>query len=200
MSQSIITALAKLDVTNENHWTAEGLPRLETVKLLAGDNGITREQVQVAVPGFTRANPKLPQAVVTPVVSAGQPELDPKPAPQSKEPEADEDDDKATALAALKEAQDEANAKRAALEKAKAEYEVARDKLVEIEVAMAEQYKSSGMAPIRGYLDRQKDILKKRHEIKMALSGINLRELQNALRSPLDSALSRRRKDLAARF
>jgi hypothetical protein len=55
MTKAIQEALRQLDPNNENHWTADGLPRLDTVKLLAGDSGITREHVTAAAPGYTRS-------------------------------------------------------------------------------------------------------------------------------------------------
>lgn len=51
----IFAALQKLDVANDNHWTADGLPRLDTVKMLAADPSLGREAVEAAAPGFTRA-------------------------------------------------------------------------------------------------------------------------------------------------
>lgn len=54
MTNRILEALLKLDVQNNNHWTADGLPRLDTVKMLASDQTLTREQVAVAAPGFSR--------------------------------------------------------------------------------------------------------------------------------------------------
>lgn len=54
--EQIQKALSSLDVNNDNHWTADGLPRLETVKLLSGDQSITRESVTSAAPGFSRAS------------------------------------------------------------------------------------------------------------------------------------------------
>lgn len=53
----ITAALAQLDPQNDNHWTGDGLPRLETVKLLAAAPSLTREQVTNAAPGFSRTNP-----------------------------------------------------------------------------------------------------------------------------------------------
>lgn len=50
-----IAALQQLDPKNDNHWTSDGLPRLETVRLMAGDSQLTREAVSAAIPGFTRA-------------------------------------------------------------------------------------------------------------------------------------------------
>jgi molecular chaperone GrpE (heat shock protein) len=56
VTQAILTALKALDVGNDNHWTADGLPRLDTVKMLATDQTLTREAVAAAAPGFTRSN------------------------------------------------------------------------------------------------------------------------------------------------
>lgn len=56
MSKNITDALSKLDPANENHWTQEGLPRLDTIKILAGDPSLTREAVTAAAPDFNRAS------------------------------------------------------------------------------------------------------------------------------------------------
>lgn len=56
MTQKILDALKALDVENSNHWTADGLPRLDTVKMQASDQSITREDVEKAAPGFKRDN------------------------------------------------------------------------------------------------------------------------------------------------
>lgn len=55
MSNKIKEALQKLDVANENHWTADGLPRLETVKFNAGGVSVTREDLERDFPGFTKS-------------------------------------------------------------------------------------------------------------------------------------------------
>lgn len=97
MSQKIQEALSKLDVTNDNHWTADGLPRLDTVKMLANESTLTREAVSAAVPGFTRtsaaqgvqapapaATPATPPPVQeTPPVA---PQAAPTPEPKVEEP------------------------------------------------------------------------------------------------------------------
>ena len=53
---SLDEALKRLDVSNDNHWTAEGVPRLDTVKLLSGDSTVTRDQIEIEFPGFNRKN------------------------------------------------------------------------------------------------------------------------------------------------
>ena len=50
----IAEAVQALDPKNDDHWTAEGLPRMDAVEKLFGDDQITRQQVSDAVPGFTR--------------------------------------------------------------------------------------------------------------------------------------------------
>ncbi len=55
MDQKILNALKELDASNDNHWTADGQPRLDTVKLLAADPAITRDMVLQAAPGFMRS-------------------------------------------------------------------------------------------------------------------------------------------------
>lgn len=74
MTEHIKAALQKLDPSNDNHWTADGAARLETVRFVAHDNSITREQVNAAVPGFSRSTaPALaaqqPQAAQQPVAA-----------------------------------------------------------------------------------------------------------------------------------
>lgn len=72
MTAKILAALAQLDVGNDNHWTADGSPRLDTVRLLATDSAISREAVTAAAPGFSRAQPALAQpAQATAAPAAG---------------------------------------------------------------------------------------------------------------------------------
>ncbi len=71
MSEKIKSALAKLDPSNDNHWTAEGFPRLDAVRLLAADGSLSREAVTNAIPGFARGNAAKP-AVVAPVLGLTQ--------------------------------------------------------------------------------------------------------------------------------
>lgn len=51
----ILEALNKLDPQNDNHWTADGQPRLDTLKMFAGEQALTRDAVAEAAPGFCRA-------------------------------------------------------------------------------------------------------------------------------------------------
>lgn len=57
MKEKIVDALLKLDTSNDNQWTQDGLPKIEILKFLMGGEVITREQINEAAPGFTRSNP-----------------------------------------------------------------------------------------------------------------------------------------------
>lgn len=54
MPKPIEQAVLELDPDNVNHWTTEGLPRIETLKLLTGDSTITRDAINTAAPNLTR--------------------------------------------------------------------------------------------------------------------------------------------------
>lgn len=55
MSDKIKEALQKLDASNENHWTQDGSPRLETVKFNNGGEAVSREEIEAAFPGFNKS-------------------------------------------------------------------------------------------------------------------------------------------------
>lgn len=50
----IKAALSQLDKNNDDHWTTNGLPRLDVLKDLTGDKSVTRKMVTDADPSFTR--------------------------------------------------------------------------------------------------------------------------------------------------
>jgi hypothetical protein len=58
MSDKIREALAKLDIDNDNHWTTEGVPRLDVMKDLVGD-AVSRSDITSAAKGFSRKTPNL---------------------------------------------------------------------------------------------------------------------------------------------
>lgn len=73
-SEQILAALQKLDVNNDAHWTQDGMPRLETVRLFAGNQALTRDDITKAVPDFTRLSAynaqQAAQAAPAPVAAA----------------------------------------------------------------------------------------------------------------------------------
>lgn len=58
MDQKVRDALSQLDPAKDEHWTSDGLPRLDVLKDLSGQ-AITRETLNTEAKGFTRANPSL---------------------------------------------------------------------------------------------------------------------------------------------
>ena len=54
MSDKIKAALQKLDPSNENHWTQDGLAKLETVKFLNGGEAVSREDLDKDFAGFNK--------------------------------------------------------------------------------------------------------------------------------------------------
>lgn len=53
--QKILDALEKLDSANDNHWTADGKPKVDSVKFLAGV-AVTREDIDAVAPDYSRDN------------------------------------------------------------------------------------------------------------------------------------------------
>lgn len=50
---NLLETLKKLKVENDDHWTTEGLPRLDVLSKALGRE-VTREELNAAVPGFSR--------------------------------------------------------------------------------------------------------------------------------------------------
>lgn len=59
MSEKIKEALGKLDIENDEHWTTEGLPRLDVMKDLLNGEAVSRADITAAVKGFSRKTPNL---------------------------------------------------------------------------------------------------------------------------------------------
>lgn len=57
---TILEALALLEVENDDHWTADGQPKLITLRALTGQEDLSREDIVRIAPGFTRSDPTLP--------------------------------------------------------------------------------------------------------------------------------------------
>lgn len=55
MTQNILTALAQLDSSNDEHWTTSGLPAMAIMQALAGAE-VTRAQVNAVAPNYTRSH------------------------------------------------------------------------------------------------------------------------------------------------
>lgn len=62
MKEKILDALKKLDPANEDHWTSDGLPRLDVVNTHMEGAQVTRQQITEVAKGFTQKNPTLETA------------------------------------------------------------------------------------------------------------------------------------------
>jgi hypothetical protein len=160
-------ALQKLDPTNDAHWTADGLPRMDALEAV-GLKGVTRGQVTAEAPTFTRFNTTLeedgedlPEGQDEPEVVesdeepkgvsfmgesndfAGAAPLAPPPEPPPPPPTEDE---LAAAEAVLAEAKAAAEEAKAAALKAQKE----RDRIVEL--TERQRTPQESQAVIMGYL------------------------------------------------
>jgi hypothetical protein len=88
----ILEAVQQLDKDNDTHWTADGLPRLETLRSLTSDSSLTREQVEAAAPGSKRpkdeagATPPAPPAAPAAPDAPAAPPAEPTPTPPAAPP------------------------------------------------------------------------------------------------------------------
>nr|DAR80767.1 MAG TPA: hypothetical protein [Caudoviricetes sp.] len=213
---NIIEALKKLDPADDNHWTAEGLSRLDTVRMIAEDPAITRDAIEAAAPAFTRANAADYDFAAAAAAQAGDKSkgnTNPnpfKPADATAQNEAvnatvetqtgtetvegEEVVDLEAALAAAERYTAEVKADLFAMEQEFKEAQAAEDAIrVKLHKAGATQ---NNEAIIRDYLDRQLEEYAAKQKVadELAAAGINLKALQAAANlSPLDAALAARK-------
>ncbi|QEA10929.1 hypothetical protein [Vibrio phage vB_VpS_CA8] len=74
MKQVILDALAKVDVENDDHWTADGAVRVDVVSELIGEE-VTRADITAAAPKFNRKNTELADGGVVVAESTTEPDL-----------------------------------------------------------------------------------------------------------------------------
>lgn len=217
MNDKILSALLQLDTNNDDHWTSDGLPRMDAVEAIVGNKGITRQQVTAAKPGFSRAvAAQAPAPAQAPQVQGGEGNGDPAdksaPAPAQATGDGDTGGD-AAGEAQQQEMEGELVSEsetRQALGQAKAELQElakARNEAVQAYEAkvqevdalndqlIAEEGVETPTEAIQGYLAKQRELLADRAQRMKAIkeSGVNLADLQRGLKSPLDVALKGRR-------
>lgn len=202
--QNIIDALKKLDVSNDNHWTVDGQPRLDTVKMLAADPSVTRDTLNEIAPDFNRATaaswePKQEGQVQTPsnneqstenqpqekpVEATGTSGNDAEQQPQDTETKPSEEVAE-TNLEHLEKALADAEAKtaekRLAKEQADADYAAALQEEDAARIALdAAKPKTHELDPIHGYLNAQLEQNSERSRVVEALreAGVTPEVLQ----------------------
>lgn len=216
MTKLIAAALAQLDHANDQHWTGDGLPRLETVRFFAGDSSITREAVTAAAPGFVRGA-AAPAAGET---GAGAPQTAPEgagsteapsvaPAPAQGPSQGDSDAEAGPEIAgegsdteaqagkpsedAMEAAISALNAARGRKAEAERDYAAASAAVDALVKAIESTREDANVATaVSGYLKSQQAIREERTRRMQALKGINLRDILPQ-KSPLDDALRKRK-------
>lgn len=69
--KTLIEALLELDPDNPNHWTSDGLPKVDALRFATANPSLTRDDITTAAPLFTRDNRVLEELEpVEPVKSA----------------------------------------------------------------------------------------------------------------------------------
>ncbi|MFA7175014.1 MAG: hypothetical protein WC340_16700 [Kiritimatiellia bacterium] len=215
----ILEALGKLDGNNDNHWTADGLPRIDTVKMLAGDQTLTRDSITAVSTGFNRAaalEGTAPQATAQApqeVASKGNTEPTATVAPATVQTATTEPTEGAVEgsteqdeHAELHEVDHEAALAHAHAELAEAQSFLAaaqdlydeKQRLLDDAINAREDAGAgeSNADAIQGYLASQRKLLEERSERGRALrdAGFTPKSLRDLLptRSPIDQALARK--------
>lgn len=215
-------ALSKLDAQNDNHWTQDGLPRLDTIRILLGDPALTREALTAAAPEFNRtaalvaaqgagagaATPvqATPEAGAQGASGAGAGAEDGVPPtvpgelnlnpPVMAEPAQNQDE--------LRQAIDAAKANLSdcsdRLNIAKQNLQDAQNEVANLEARLEDIIKGSSNV-LTDYHARQRQLLEERAARQQLIkdSGINLSELAANLKSPIDAAMSRKTRRGGAR-
>lgn len=204
---SLEEALKKLEVDNANHWTAEGLPRIETLQFLTANTGLTREMVNEFA-GFNRITAATFFNIPAEVVTIPSPPIDNEIIGGLIENEAEQD----TALFGQTEKvisddeielRDEIASLDQDIELLISGIDSTKKRLIELTQLVS--VKREKLAEIVGiettqdaigsYLNRQKENLQNRgSRLKMiADSGINLKDLAHDLKAPIDIKPKKRR-------
>lgn len=190
MSAQIHAALQQLDPQNDNHWTEDGLPRIETVRFLAKDSKLTRDDITKAAPDFSRTVPVIESegdgnGAAPETGGHGGPHPDAQAeAVQGLEAE----------LAEAQAALDACSARIAEAQKEQATRRAQVDRLLE---ALHQARPSDSLAQnIQSYLTRQQETLQKRAEAKAKLASVGGLEALKAIlpqKAPIDAARARKR-------
>lgn len=216
----ILEALKKLDAGNDAHWTSDGLPRLDMVRLLASDQTVGREDIAQVAPGFTRTSLDLPgqatggaapvviadaQAVAGALVQAG----DAGAATLGQSDPADQLDELESAVETidrtdltLREQHDELVDTLAEMDAALASFNIERAKVVaeldNLILALEAAEPKTANSAIQGYLAAQNANAQRRAAEVQAMreQGINPEALLRIMgsRAPVDAARQRKQK------
>ena len=187
MKVSLGDALLALDVSNDNHWTAEGLPRVETIQALTGES-TDRKKISAFAPAFNRSNPSLEP--VDEIVKTADELPGVTTAQNSQGIEAEIDTDEASdeeQLHAYNVGLESLYKQRDELISAIQRIEQARDIIV---MRLDDKIADNTPSTIQGYLASQRKHLESRGLVQKQIveSGVDLGALQKAIApAPIDA-------------
>ena len=211
-NEEILEAVMGLSPANDEHWTTDGLPRLDAVENLLGAS-VTRKQVTNAAPDFNRGHAKslvdeahdeetvshmdtddMPDPDVDPLSSGDLSETDIDTAdaggPDDFDPLAEGPGDEEAELdEAIQDAQDRVSAIQQALEQGKLALAEAEQALTD-----AVNAKNSAFPPLSAAAAIQQ-FQRSEHEKRAATRGVVLGQVS----SPIDAALKARRTNQGRR-
>ena len=202
MSDKLIATLKKLDVKNDAHWTTDGLPQVEVVRLMASNFSLTREAITAAYPGFSRTvtePPVVAPVVLTPIVPPLETSDATSSANQTAGISSSEGESKSEKAKFEQTSVDAARARLAAAEKttleALAEKKQAEQELDKVIVETGADKKETLQDHLALYFQRQNEARLKRasHIDLLKLHGVKLSDLlpQKAM---IDKAFERKNK------
>ena len=221
MSKELLqNALLQLDTESDNHWTADGLPRLDTVKFISGVSNVTRADLTAAAPGFSRAVPAFEMAqpgntpepaIAPPVPPAEPPAVEPVP-PAIETPEVPEGVMQVEAVEPEKPVVDTSGLEQqlAAVREEMGVKQLQRDQLsnellqlaakeaqLAAEVEEVSPAESSQEA-IQSYPASQRKVLQTRGEriTHLRKEGITQQAVFGGLRAPIDDALAAKNRQV----
>lgn len=73
--KTLIEALLELDPENPNHWTSDGLPKVDALRFATANPSLTRDDITTAAPLFTRDNRVLEEPEPVETVKSADPVL-----------------------------------------------------------------------------------------------------------------------------
>lgn len=175
--EMIVEALSMLDHDDDSVWTADGLPKVDVVRGLLGNDALTRAEITDAAPDFVRHSKPDKEEF------DGQEE-----ASQAQEVSTAYDD----ALAARDSAEKELSKLNAQLSLLREEISTKQQDIGRLNTLIDRLSPSEpNQKAIGDYLESQKRIRLERHERQLSLMrGVDPRMLQP--KSPLDQAMTRK--------
>jgi archaellum component FlaC len=202
-------AVEKLDPSNDAHWTQDGLPLVDAVRILAGNPGVTRDDINKALPGFVRPQAATPSAGAPPPPPVqGATSDTPISAPAAAQAEQPPEDPGALVQAPMVADVGDLEAMQNSLADMRVDFDDATKALAEakqrvhdlqnnmsvLEDKILKATKASGENPVMSYLERQKQELAERARKQNMIreSGIDLKALGEGMKAPIDAAFQRR--------